>query len=631
VKICFPIRENNGIDSKILEHLGSAPILIVIDTETGASITFTNGDKYNGHLCVPYKTLRGMLIDAAVADLVCKKALDILTGNGVGVFVRPSETISGTLQLIRLGKISYVSPKVVSKEMAGECRYSYHCSSGSYLTGVPRDRSSGSVGGDLSRMRSKLLLTQGNLNLHIARVHPTCAGQPEPVAQVGDGECEISLNLCAIIKEPQLMNETMLLKELIRHEVFPALGCTEPTAVAYAASLASAELSCPPESLSIIVDPGVFKNGFAVTVPNTGGERGNLIAGALGAVIRRPALKMEILQGANPELLELARAMVREKRVSVTYDAGKKGLYIDVTVRSGEESCRAVLEGGHTNLVLLEKNGRIEFEKNSPSGDNGGADYREFLSALTLAGMLDTLDHLDQEDLSYLQSGIAMNLVIAEAGKELKKVGYYMADLVSKGLLVDDVLSSSKILTASASDARMSGLSYPVMSSGGSGNQGIVAILVPYNVGRRFSIDDKTIVRSIALSHLVNGYIKCFTGDLSPICGCAIAAGVGAASAIVYQQAGKDLDKITLAVNTLISDLGGMLCDGAKGGCALKVASSTDSAIRAAYMAINGHGISEKEGFVGRSAEETIRNLSKISELGMAQVDATMLQIMLAK
>jgi L-cysteine desulfidase len=427
------------------------------------------------------------------------------------------------------------------------------------------------------------------------------------------------------------MTETLLYKELIRHEVFPALGCTEPTAVAYAAALASAELSGEPESVSIIVDPGVFKNGFAVTVPNSSGERGNLIAGALGALVRRPGLKMEILQGVDNKTLESAREMVREKRVEVSFDALKSDLYIDVTVRSGEDVCRAVLESGHTNLVLLKKNGTTLFAKDCGQGDKSGNSYRKRLAAMSFSGLLDLLDSLDQEDLDYLQSGVAMNLAIAEAGKDLKKVGYYMADLVSKGLLNDDVLSSSKILTASASDARMSGLSYPVMSSGGSGNQGIIAILVPYNVGRRFGIDDMTITKSIALSHIINGYIKCYTGDLSPICGCAIAAGVGAAAAIVYQQAGKDLDKINLAVNTLISDLGGMLCDGAKGGCALKVASSTDSAIRAAYMAINGHGISDEEGFVGQSAEETIRNLNKISELGMALVDATMLQIMQAK
>jgi L-cysteine desulfidase len=158
-----------------------------------------------------------------------------------------------------------------------------------------------------------------------------------------------------------------------------------------------------------------------------------------------------------------------------------------------------------------------------------------------------------------------------------------------------------------------------------------VAILVPYFVGTRNAVPEQTIIHSIGVSHLVNSYIKCFTGDLSPLCGCAIAAGVGAAVAMVYQQAGNDTPKITLAVNNLVSDLGGMLCDGAKGGCALKVASSTNSAIRAAYMALNNHGITQAEGFIGETAEDTIRNLSAIGTLGMSLADDTMLGIMLDK
>jgi L-cysteine desulfidase len=427
------------------------------------------------------------------------------------------------------------------------------------------------------------------------------------------------------------MNRISLYREVIRHEVFPALGCTEPTAVAYAAGVAAAELGCIAESVHIIVDAGVYKNGFAVTVPNTGDERGNLIAGALGALVAKPDLKMQILQAADENKLKQAAKMVLEKRVSIALDPDRTDLYIEVEVTGGKDRCRAVLEGGHTNLVLLEKNGAVLFRSDIQNGSPTAHEYRDQLSAMTLAEMIDLLDDLEADDLEYLQSGVVMNLAIAEAGRKLKKVGYYISSLLGKGVLTDDVISSSKILTASASDARMSGLSYPAMSSGGSGNQGIVAILVPYNVGRRFGVDNKSILKSIALSHLINGYTKCFTGDLSPICGCAIAAGVGAAAAIVYQQAGRDVGKITLAINTLISDLGGMLCDGAKGGCALKVASSTESAVRAAYMAINGHGITEEEGFVGRTAEETIRNLSKISDKGMALVDATMLQIMQSK
>lgn len=298
---------------------------------------------------------------------------------------------------------------------------------------------------------------------------------------------------------------------------------------------------------------------------------------------------------------------------------------------SGRDTARAVIAKSHTNLVRLEKNQRVLLEAATASGPDGGQPYKSILAEMTIADFIDLARRIDAADSEYIQRGIAMNLAISNEGRKLQKVGHYVADLRNKGYLVNDIFSSTKILTASAVDARMAGLNFPVMASGGSGNQGVVAILVPDNVGRHYRIADETIVQSIALSHLINSYIKCFTGELSPLCGCAIASGVGAAAAIVFQQYGRDLDKITLAVNNVISDLGGMLCDGAKGGCALKVASSTDSAIRSAFMALNDHGITHREGFVGRSAEETIRHLSQISKLGMAKADETMLGIMIEK
>jgi L-cysteine desulfidase len=422
-----------------------------------------------------------------------------------------------------------------------------------------------------------------------------------------------------------------LLKEVLRNEVFPALGCTEPIAVAYAASIAAKEIGEGIEEIDMTVDPGVYKNGLAVTVPNTGGEKGNLIAGVLGALIKKPELKMEVLEGVREEMIGQAKALIRAQKAKVTYDKSKTDLYIEVLIKTKRGSARAVIENGHTNLVLLEKNSRPIFEKERKKNQSADQEYKRILKEMKISELVDIAERLDDEDYGYIKRGIEMNLEISEAGQKLKKVGYYLTDLLKKGYLLDDVFSSSKILTASASDARMAGLNFPVMSSGGSGNQGIVAILVPYNVGRSFNVKENKILRSIALSHLINSYIKCFTGDLSPLCGCSIAAGVGAAVAIVYQLKGNDMEKITLAVNNLISDLGGMLCDGAKGGCALKVVSSADSAIRSAYMALNNHGITEVEGFVGKTAEETIWHLSRISEIGMAKVDDTMLGIMMEK
>jgi L-cysteine desulfidase len=375
-----------------------------------------------------------------------------------------------------------------------------------------------------------------------------------------------------------------ILKEVLKHEVFPALGCTEPIAVALAAATAAYEIKGRIEEISITVDPGVYKNGFAVIVPNTDGEKGNLIAGVLGALIKKPELKMEVLKDVKEEMIGRAKTLIQTKKATISYDKSKTDLYIEVFLKTGEDSSRAVIKNAHTNLVRLEKNNQIIFEKEHKESSSVGKEYKAILKEMKIAEFIDLVQHMDDEDYDYIKRGIEMNLEISKAGQKLEKVGYYIFKSVNRGCLVNDVFLSSKILTASAADARMAGVDLPAMSSGGSGNQGIVAILLPYNAGKIFKIEEKRIIQSIALSHLINSYIKCFTGDLSP-----------------------------------------------KGGCALKVASATDSAIRSAYMALDSYGISNLEGFVGKTAEETIRNLGKISILGMSKVDETILGIMLDK
>ena len=422
-----------------------------------------------------------------------------------------------------------------------------------------------------------------------------------------------------------------ILKEVIKHEVYPSLGCTEPIAVAYAASQAAKALGQEFDEIRIVLDPGVYKSGFAVMVPNTDGERGNLIAGALGALIARPELKMEILKEVPPEVLASAKNLVGSGQAHMTYDRSRGDLYIEIVLKRGNDFSRAVISGSHTNLVVLEKNGRFIVDRKVPAGAAQTLDFKAVQKEMTLLDFVALAEQIDRDDYEYLESGVKMNLAVSQEGKKLKKIGHYVYELKEKGYIPDDVFTSSKILTASAVDARMAGLSLPVMTSGGSGNQGVSAILVPYNVGCHLGIEQSRIIKSIALSHMINSYIKCFTGELSPLCGCAIASGVGAAIAIVFQQYPTDTRKMTLAANNLISDLGGMLCDGAKGGCALKIASSTDSAIRAAFMALEDYGINPGEGFVGKTTEETIRHLSQISKAGMGKVDETMLEIMMNK
>lgn len=420
-------------------------------------------------------------------------------------------------------------------------------------------------------------------------------------------------------------------KKVIEQEVFPALGCTEPISVAYAAGIAAEGVDEPPEELLFIVNRGTYKNGLAVTIPNSGGERGNLIAGALGCLIAKPEAMMEILNFVTPEILTEARKLVAAKKVTLEVHPHSSDFYIEAQLRTTSHHNVCIISGTHTNIAYLERNGKILIDKRNELHKPDKSSYREILRRSSLKDLIELAENIDSEDLDYLRHGVEMNLAISREGTKLQKVGYFLLDLMGKKLLLDDVFSSTKIMTACAVDARMDGAAMPVMSSGGSGNQGIVATLVPYNVGKSFHIETDRILRSIALSHLLNSFVKVFTGELAPICGCAIAAGVGATAAIVYQQKGCDIPAITFAINNIISDIGGMLCDGAKSGCSFKVVSSSDAAIRSAYMGIHHYGITSVEGFIGRTAEETISNLSRITDIGMARLDATIVNIMLQK
>ncbi len=425
---------------------------------------------------------------------------------------------------------------------------------------------------------------------------------------------------------------TTLLKQVLKGQVYPAMGCTEPVSVALCAANASALHKGRIKKAVVFVDSATFKNGLGVRIPNTDGEKGNLLAAALGLLTAKPKLGMEILKGVSSSVLKKAKKMLEEKAVTIKVK-NQKGFYIktEVLFEDGYKT-KAVISGCHTAVTYLEDNGRvlIDVKPEVKTGKSEG-DFKKLLAKSSLADLVREAQNADDEDLAYIKEGALMNLAAAKKGANLKKVGFYLSELVKLGMLDKNLINSAKILASQAADARMDGIAVPVMSSGESGNQGIVAVLVPYHVGKRLKIKEKIILQSIALSHLLNGYVKAFTGDLAPICGCAIAAGVGASAAIVYQQKGADLKAITLAVNNIISDIGGMLCDGAKSGCALKVVSSVDSALRAAFMGMNHYGITEVEGFIGKTAEATIQNLSRISTVGMVKVDTTIVDIMKSK
>jgi L-cysteine desulfidase len=419
-----------------------------------------------------------------------------------------------------------------------------------------------------------------------------------------------------------------LLKEVLEKEVYPAFGCTEPVSCAYAAAAAAAELGEPVESLTLKVDPGTYKNGAAVVVPQSGGGKGNLIAAALGAVLARPETKLLLLQEVTEEILGRAQRLVDGGKCILECDNDREEFHIDIRVAGSRHNARCILAGGHTNIERIEKDGRCVLSASETPGAKNGLAYRQALQQLSMAEVLAQADGWDAEDRVHIRRGVEMNLAMSEWGFEVRGSAYQLRQMHRDGFLADDMFFRTKIRVGSAVDARMNGMNQAVMTSGGSGNQGIVAILTPYIVGREMGVEADRILQSIAVAHLVNAYIKCFLGEVSVICGCAMAAGIAAATAIVYQQVGIDIPRITMAANNVIGDLGGLLCDGAKPGCAMKTLTSVDSAIRSALMALKGFGLSADDGLVGRTVEDSLRNLGQITLEGMFRVDSTMLSIL---
>ena len=424
-----------------------------------------------------------------------------------------------------------------------------------------------------------------------------------------------------------------LLKDVLACEVYPALGCTEPISCAYAAAIAAERLGEPVERVDVSVDPGTFKNGAAVVVPFSDGARGNVVAAAMGAVLARPDDRLELLRNVTSAQLRSARRLVDADRCRVECIDGEHDFRIVADVAGANHRARCVLAGGHTRVATVERDGQpIEWTgAGDGSGCGAAVSYRDRLRGMPVRSLFELAERIDDDDRAFLRRGIAMNHAIAQRGVDSGRTAGQLLGMKRDGFLADDVFFRAKLCVAAAVDARMAGVNLPVMTSGGSGNQGIVATLPLELFGREMGVDGETVLRSIAAAHLLNAYIKCYVGELSVICGWAMAAGVASAAAIVYQQAGIDVEKITLAVNNVIGDLGGLICDGAKPGCAMKTITAVDTALRSALMALNNYGVTVDEGMVGLTAEESIHNLGRISIEGMFGVDPTVLKILQEK
>lgn len=417
------------------------------------------------------------------------------------------------------------------------------------------------------------------------------------------------------------------LLELLKVEIKPALGCTEPAAVAFTVAAARELLGGPVAGLQVSLSSNVYKNALAVSIPATG-ETGPVMAAALGAVTGESVNGLGIFKGLKPKDIEQARELLKAGKVDLSVAAGAD-IYIEARVQGQTGTAVVVVSGGHTNIVKKILNGVIVFEKPDP-GDS--LFVRLDLRQYKLADFLEIAAEVPFAEIAFLEEGIDMNMRIAEHGLELGSglgVGAALHAILKGDARRADMASEVRITVAAACDARMAGAELPVMSTMGSGNQGLIASVPVVVVGRKIDAGQEKTVRALALSHLVTAYLKQSIGKLSPMCG-AVTAGAGAAAAITWLLGG-DARQVAGAVQNMIGNLAGMVCDGAKGGCALKLATSGAEAVVMARLALAGVIIKESDGIIGSAAEDSVQNLAQLSKDGMAAMDQVILDIMRAK
>jgi L-cysteine desulfidase len=429
-------------------------------------------------------------------------------------------------------------------------------------------------------------------------------------------------------------------KDILKIEVAPALGCTEPVAIALGAAAAATLLPDKIiDSIEVWVDPNIYKNGLAVSIPGTEGLVGLETASAIGALGGDPSLKLEVLEPITREVVAAAQSFLKAGKVKVNLLAEHKGLYIKTVLQSGTDTAESVIRDLHDNIVLLKKNDREIIEndlisKELRNGDKSSLMALEtWLKSLSLADLMELVDDLDADDKKFLEEGIQFNLRLAEDGLKHGQglgVGKTLERLARQGLIKKDMILEARILASAAADARMAGVKLPAMSSAGSGNHGLTAILPIKAVNDFVNCDHDTLLEAVCLSHIVTAYIKAHTGRLSAVCGCSIAAGAGAAAGVTYLMAG-DIHHIAGAIKNLAEDLAGVICDGAKAGCALKLATAAGTAVQAALFSLHGVNVLPTDGIIGASPEQTMQNIGTLSKQGMIETDRTILKIMLEK
>ncbi len=412
---------------------------------------------------------------------------------------------------------------------------------------------------------------------------------------------------------------------ILRHELVPALGCTEPIAIAFAAARAREVLGRFPEHISAKLSGNIIKNVKSVIVPNSGGQRGMEAAAILGALGGDANLQFEVLQSVTPEDIERTKQLVDTGLCEIQLAEGKDNLYIHIDMTAGADSSSVTVEYEHTNVTRIEKNGAVLFQ--APVGTRSN-DASVDKSLLNVRDILDFANELNLDDVrEVLERQIALNTAISDEGLR----GDYGASVgkVLMDMTGDHMAGRAAARAAAGSDARMNGCSMPVVINSGSGNQGMTITLPICEFARAWGKDDGMKLRALALGNLISVHIKRHIGNLSAFCG-AVSAGCGAACGIAYMD-GANLEQIGMTITNMLLNVGGIVCDGAKSSCAAKIASAVEAGILSYHMAKAGKCFADGEGLAGADIEETIENIGRMGRVGMHPTDVEILNIMIGK
>lgn len=416
---------------------------------------------------------------------------------------------------------------------------------------------------------------------------------------------------------------------LMNREVVPAIGCTEPIAVALCTARATEELGTTPERIDVRLSANILKNAMGVGIPGTGGMIGLPIAVALGALVGKSEYQLEVLRDVTPEAVERGRAFIDRKGIAIALKEGiDEKLYIEVEVSAAGHTATAIIAGGHTRFVYVARDGKATLDKRTPA--TAEADEEQF--ELSLARVWEFATTTPLEELQFILESRRLNKAAAEQSFTTDYghcVGRTLRRERELKVMGDSIFSRILSYTSAACDARMAGAKIPVMSNSGSGNQGIAATLPVVVYAEQTGATEEQLVRALTLSHLTVIYIKQSLGRLSALCGCVVAA-TGSSCGITYLMGG-DYDRVVAAVKNMIANLTGMICDGAKPSCAMKLMSGVSTAVLSAMMAMDGHCVTPVEGIIDQDVDRCIRNLTHIGRDGMNETDRMVLEIMTKK